>query len=106
MKLLDFYIGTEKVEEELKLNVFHAGTRSTEGNLLTNGGRVLAIVAKDADLATAAWKAQLGASRIKFEGKVYRQDIAHHALQNQVAGLTYSDSGVSIEAGNIGMTIQ
>jgi phosphoribosylamine--glycine ligase len=57
--------------------VFHAGTKSG-GNreILTNGGRVLTVVAKGKDLADARHKVYQNISRIKFEGSYYRRDIA------------------------------
>jgi phosphoribosylamine--glycine ligase len=57
--------------------VFHAGTKSG-GNkeVLTNGGRVLTVVAKGKDLAEARKKVYANISRIKFEGIYCRKDIA------------------------------
>ncbi len=57
--------------------VFHAGTKSGgNGEVLTNGGRVLTVVAKGKDLAEARQKVYRNISRIKFEGSYYRRDIA------------------------------
>jgi phosphoribosylamine--glycine ligase len=56
--------------------LFHAGTaRDTEGRLVTNGGRVLAVTAYGADFREAAAKAQANAALISFEGKYGRGDI-------------------------------
>jgi phosphoribosylamine--glycine ligase len=58
--------------------VFHAGTKvgSTPWEVLTNGGRVLTIVATGKTIAEARAKVYNNISRIKFEGAHYRKDIA------------------------------
>jgi phosphoribosylamine--glycine ligase len=58
--------------------VFHAGTKlgATPWEVLTNGGRVLTVVAMGKTLAEARAKAYDNASRITFEGCHYRKDIA------------------------------
>jgi phosphoribosylamine--glycine ligase len=59
--------------------VFHAGTALRDGQVVTSGGRVLAVSAVGADLATAVTKAYAGVSRIHFEGAHYRTDIGRGA---------------------------
>jgi len=60
---------------------FHAGTRrGPDGGFITDGGRVLHIVAQGDTVAEARRKAYLGAERVHFEGKFYRQDIAEDRL--------------------------
>ena len=58
--------------------VFHAGTKigATPWEVLTNGGRVLTVVAMGKTVAQAREKAYANVSRIKFEGCHYRKDIA------------------------------
>jgi phosphoribosylamine--glycine ligase len=58
--------------------VFHAGTKvgSTPWEVLTNGGRVLTVVAMGKTIATAREKVYANISRIQFEGCHYRKDIA------------------------------
>ncbi len=58
--------------------VFHAGTKvgATPWEVLTNGGRVLTVVAMGKSLTEARAKAYDNASRITFEGCHYRKDIA------------------------------
>ncbi len=58
--------------------VFHAGTKigSETGQVLTNGGRVLTVVAIGKTIAEAREKVYLNLSRIHFEGCHYRRDIA------------------------------
>jgi phosphoribosylamine--glycine ligase len=58
--------------------VFHAGTKigATPWEVLTNGGRVLTVVAMGKTVAQAREKVYDNVSRIKFEGCHYRKDIA------------------------------
>jgi phosphoribosylamine--glycine ligase len=58
--------------------VFHAGTKigATLWEVLTNGGRVLTVVAMGKTVAQAREKVYDNVSRIKFEGCHYRKDIA------------------------------
>ncbi len=55
--------------------VFQAGTRLEEGQLLTNGGRVLAVTSYGSDFREALQRSQANAERIEFEGKYFRRDI-------------------------------
>lgn len=55
--------------------VFHAGTSSKDGQILTNGGRVLGVTAKGADLKQARANAYDAVKWISYENKYYRQDI-------------------------------
>ncbi len=54
---------------------FHAGTRQTEQGVVTNGGRVLGVTAKGADLKEARANAYKAAEWISFENKYMRHDI-------------------------------
>ena len=57
--------------------VFHAGTKETpDAGIVTNGGRVLTVVARAPTLAAARAKAYDNARRIRFEGAYMRTDIA------------------------------
>ncbi len=64
--------GLEKVQDAL---VFQAGTSLKDGQLLTAGGRVLAVTGLGRDMAEALQKARAGAEAIEFEGKYFRRDI-------------------------------
>ncbi|MGN1234922.1 MAG: phosphoribosylamine--glycine ligase [Christensenellaceae bacterium] len=57
------------------VTIYHAGTKMQEGKLVTNGGRVLGVVAKGATVDEAREKAYRNADRISFEGKHMRTDI-------------------------------
>ncbi len=54
---------------------FHAGTKQTEQGIVTNGGRVLGITAKGADLKEARANAYKATEWIEFENKYMRHDI-------------------------------
>jgi len=57
-------------------SVFHAGTSLVDGQLLTNGGRVLSVTGLGDDLTGAAQQAYAGLAHINFDGAVWRTDIA------------------------------
>lgn len=78
-KILIFVVGLDKLSSDFI--VFHAGTSVKDGNIVTSGGRVLAVVAVDQDLEQAAAAARKGASAVNFEGAFFRDDIAHKALK-------------------------
>ncbi|HET7688733.1 MAG TPA: phosphoribosylamine--glycine ligase [Nocardioidaceae bacterium] len=63
------------------VDVIHAGTALQDGDLVTSGGRVLAVTANGSSLAEARERAYDGVSRIKFEGAHHRTDIAQKAAQ-------------------------
>ncbi len=55
--------------------LFHAGTAVSNGQLVTNGGRVIGVTAMGRNLAEARTKAYKGISNIYFDGMHYRRDI-------------------------------
>jgi len=55
--------------------VFHAGTAAKDGNIVTNGGRVLAITSFGNTLTDALAASKANAAKIQFEGKYFRSDI-------------------------------
>lgn len=61
--------------------VFHAGTAMKDGELVTNGGRVLGVVGRGADISSAVDAAYAAATKISFKDAYYRKDIAHRALE-------------------------
>ncbi len=68
------------------VHIFHAGTRRNNGDVLTNGGRVLSVTALGDSLGVARALAYEAVSKIDFEGCYYRRDIALAALPANVAG--------------------
>jgi phosphoribosylamine---glycine ligase len=59
--------------------VFHAGTTLKEGNIVTNGGRVLGVTALGSTLSDAVKNSYRAVDCIKFRGSHYRKDIAAKA---------------------------
>lgn len=96
------------------VKVYHAGTAlDKSGELVTAGGRVIAVAAAGPTLEGALAQAYKGVDAVEFEGKTVRRDIAHRALalakQQQASssslaapasGMTYASSGVSVSTGN------
>ncbi|WP_440423504.1 phosphoribosylamine--glycine ligase [Prevotella merdae] len=64
--------GLDKVEGSV---VFHSGTALKNGNVVTNGGRVIAVSSYGKDKAEALAKSFEEARKIEFEGKYFRRDI-------------------------------
>jgi phosphoribosylamine--glycine ligase len=60
--------------------VFHAGTATRDGVLVTAGGRVLGVQALGEDVADAIARAYAGAARIRFAGAHCRRDIGRRAV--------------------------
>ncbi len=57
------------------VTVYHAGSKLTDGKLVTNGGRVLGVTAKAETLDAALEKAYKAVETIHFDGAHYRRDI-------------------------------
>jgi len=73
------------LEEAEKLAmVFHAGTKLEEGNILTNGGRVLNVTALGESIKEAIDNSYKAAEKIRFDGAHYRKDIGYRALERNV----------------------
>ena len=67
--------GLERFEEAEGYYCFHAGTRQDGERIVTNGGRVLGITAKGADLKEARANAYKAAEWVSFDNKYMRSDI-------------------------------
>jgi phosphoribosylamine--glycine ligase len=66
--------------KKIRVKVFHSGTAMRDGQLVTDGGRVLTVTAMAPELATAVNAAYEAAEMIEFEGRHFRRDIARRAL--------------------------
>jgi phosphoribosylamine--glycine ligase len=64
--------GLEQVEGSL---ILHAGTKTEDGAVKTNGGRVLALTSLAGNYKEAVKQSLENAARVQFEGKYYRTDI-------------------------------
>lgn len=62
--------------------VFHAGTQKQQDRFLTDGGRVLVVVAHDESLRAAKNRVYQSVNKISWSGMQYRQDIADKGLKH------------------------
>jgi len=72
--------GLDRVAELSDVMAFHAGTARSDGQVVTNGGRVLGVTALGTDLADAQKRVYEAVDMIHFEGAYCRRDIAAKAL--------------------------
>ena len=63
--------------------VFHCGTKSADGAVLTDGGRVLSVTGRGATLREAVDTAYRAVGKIAFDKSFYRKDIAHRAFERE-----------------------
>ncbi|MBQ2246717.1 MAG: phosphoribosylamine--glycine ligase [Selenomonadales bacterium] len=75
----DVISGLDKAAE-LGATVFHAGTAAKDGNIVTNGGRVLGVTAIGTDVQKAVDNAYAAVKSIHFDDVHYRSDIAYRAI--------------------------
>ncbi len=72
--------GLDDLDENILL--FHAGTRRTAEGLLTNGGRVLNVVARGTDFKKCARDVYAAIDKIHFNGMYFRRDIGYKVLKD------------------------
>lgn len=72
--------GLDDIAEEEAI-VFHSGTAEKDGEIVTNGGRVLGVTAKDVTIKGAIDKAYAAVEKISFDHMQFRRDIGARALQ-------------------------
>lgn len=75
--------GIEDAEALDGITVYHAGTREQDGQILTNGGRVIDVTALGATFEDARNLAYAACEKIDFEGKTLRHDIGLRALKGR-----------------------
>lgn len=73
--------GLEDVSRQKDTYVYHAGTTSKDGAIVTSGGRVLCVTGLGDDIRGALANAYRGVSQIRFQGAHYRKDIGWRALR-------------------------
>jgi phosphoribosylamine---glycine ligase len=73
----DLVLGLDRAGSQAGVQVIHAGTAFDDnGQVVTSGGRVLAVTAVGADVADARAKAYAGVDEIVIRGSRHRTDIA------------------------------
>ncbi len=70
--------GLDNLEKDVV--VFHAGTKEINGEIVTNGGRVLGISAIGSDLNEALSKAYGSIEKVSFDGMQFRKDIGAKSI--------------------------
>jgi len=65
--------------------VFHAGTRLADDQILTNGGRVLCAVGLGKNVSEASRRAYDAVARIEWQDSFYRRDIGYRAIEREQA---------------------
>lgn len=73
--------GVEAVNRLADTHVVYAGVKKDGEHIVTNGGRVLGVVAQSQDLKDAIAKAYVGVKGIHFDGAHYRTDVGAKALK-------------------------
>jgi phosphoribosylamine--glycine ligase len=63
--------------------VYHGGTKRSDGQFVTAGGRVLTVVADGKDFVESIARAYAGVLQISFDGMQYRRDIGRKALAHR-----------------------
>jgi len=72
--------GLKEVSQMKDVFVFHAGTALKDGQVITNGGRVLGVTGLGEDISRAIKKTYQAVKKISWDGVHYRKDIGRKAL--------------------------
>jgi phosphoribosylamine--glycine ligase len=75
----DIIEGLDSLNKSDDIDIFHAGTKKSNENIVTNGGRVLGVVSKADSFKECRQKVYSAIENIKFNGMQYRRDIALRA---------------------------
>ena len=70
--------GFEEIEDSI---VFHAGTKLADGQVVTNGGRVLAVSSFGRKMTEALQRSYMNVAKINFKDMNYRRDIGKDLLE-------------------------
>lgn len=73
-------LGLDTISESTNIQVFHAGTKEEDNNIIATGGRVLNITARGSSLKEAHRLAYETIEKIQWENGFYRNDIGWRAL--------------------------
>jgi phosphoribosylamine--glycine ligase len=75
--------GLEEAAKLPDVKVFHAGTATSDGNVITAGGRVLGVTAMGATISAAKLQAYTAVKKIRWDGAWCRKDISDKALRDR-----------------------
>ena len=73
--------GLEEAAKVPNVKVFHAGTATADGKVVTNGGRVLGVTALGDSIAAAKLNAYTAVKQIRWDGAWCRKDISDKAMR-------------------------
>jgi phosphoribosylamine--glycine ligase len=73
--------GIDDADAMRDVKVFHSGTARRDNQIVTDGGRVLAVTALGSTIADAQKRAYQAISKIRFDGMHYRKDIGWRAIK-------------------------
>jgi phosphoribosylamine--glycine ligase len=79
--------GLDEAAKLDRLQIFHAGTKQLNDEIVTAGGRVLAVTALGSTIAESRSRAYEAVARIHFENCHYRRDIALIAVTDNIQNL-------------------
>ena len=68
-------------DEDMDAEIYITGAKLSDGKLLTNGGRVLGVVATAATLSEAVEKSYKNVAKVHFENAYFRKDIGKRAME-------------------------
>ncbi len=72
-----------ETKQDLNRKIFHAGTIESNGDIVTNGGRVLCATAVADTVTSAQQLAYTLVDQISWDEVYYRTDIAHRAIKRK-----------------------
>ena len=72
--------GIDRAEASGDVIVFHAGTARKDGQLVTNGGRVIGVTAIGDTIKSSIDRAYEAVGKIDFDNAYFRRDIGHRVL--------------------------
>lgn len=72
--------GLAEAAKDPDVEIFHAGTKAGDGDVLSNGGRVLNVTARGETVAAAREKAYAAIAKVDWPGGFHRKDIGWRAL--------------------------
>lgn len=79
----DIINGLDRVSGSSEVKVFHAGTRLEQGQVVTNGGRVLCVTALGDSVAEAQHRAYQAVEQVNWTGSFFRNDIGYRAVARE-----------------------
>ena len=77
--------GLDQAAQIESVEIFHAGTKTVDGKILANGGRVLSVCGTGKTVAEARERAYAAVDRIDWPGGFCRRDIGRRAIKREIS---------------------